>query len=167
MVICSNTHVHLELQAARAIVLAKPLSPVRSLPTLCFWFITYSLPFLPTSPTLPKLLPLYQQVTRHSDIGCLTRPVTKLQLASRVIATSLMARKCEFPIIWLDCSIANSPVLALSAMPSSHHFFVFPPKSGTVSTPTFSATHATTFGPANGPEALTSSSNLTKPSISI
>lgn len=150
MVICSNTHVHLELQAARAIILAKYLSLVRSSPTLLFCPITYSLPSLPRSPTLPKLLPLHQQVTRLSDRGWLTRPVAKLQLASSVIATSLSARKCEFPIIWLNCSISNSPSLAPSATPSSHHFCVFPPKSGTVSTLMFSATHYH-FRPNNGP----------------
>jgi hypothetical protein len=167
MVICSKTHVHLELLVIRVIILADSLSLVCSSPTLLCCSITYSPDFLPRSPTLPNLLLLHQHVTRLSDRGCLTRPAAKLQLASSVYAISLSARKCGFSIIWLNCSIANSPSLAPSATPPSHHFCVFPPKSGTVSTLTFSATHATAFGPTSGSEFLPSSSNLTRPGIDI
>jgi hypothetical protein len=115
MVIGSNTHVHLELLAAKAIILAKSLLLVRSSPTLPFCSITYSLTFLPRSPALPKLLPLHQLVTRLSDGRCFTRPVAKLQLASSVCRTPLSAKKCEFSVIWLNCSISNRPSLAPSA----------------------------------------------------
>jgi hypothetical protein len=167
MVIGSNTHIHLELLAARTIILAKSLLLVRSSPTLLFCSITYSLPFLPGSPTLWSLLLLHQYFTHLPDTGCFTRPVAKMQLASSVCATALSGRKCEFSIIWLNCSITNSPALAPSVPPSSLHFCVFPPKSGAVSTLTFSATNATAFGPRSGPEVPPSSSNLTKPSIDI
>ncbi|KAH8629784.1 hypothetical protein IG631_14361 [Alternaria alternata] len=167
MVIGSNTHVHLELLAAKAIISAKSLLLVRSSPTLPFCSITYSLTFLPRSPALPKLLPLHQLVTRLSDGRCFTRPVAQLQLASSVCPTPLSAKKCEFSIIWLNCSISNRPSLAPSATPSSLYSCVFPLKLGTVSTLTFSATHATAFSPTSGPEVPPSSSNLTRPSIDI
>jgi hypothetical protein len=167
MVIGSNTHVHLELLAAKAIILAKSLLLVRSSPTLPFYSITYSLTFLPRSPALPKLLPLHQLVTRLSDGRCFTRPVAKLQLASSVCRTPLSAKKCEFSVIWLNCSISNRPSLAPSATPSSLYSCVFPQKLGKVSTLTGSAIHATAFGPTSGPDVFPSSSNLIRPSIDI